>query len=134
MPMDRQRYPDDWEAIAFKVKSDSLWICEKCGRPCRKPGESDTELRARITSEAPDWAGEMWETVESPDMGVLELPKLGRFTLTVAHPNHDPENPKAELKAWCSPCHGRYDLKDQYRKRMIRLEMMGQLRLNLKVE
>jgi hypothetical protein len=32
-----------------------------------------------------------------------------RRTLTVAHLDHDPENPKARLAAMCAPCHLRYD-------------------------
>lgn len=32
-----------------------------------------------------------------------------RLTLTTAHLDHDPENPKARLRAWCAPCHLSYD-------------------------
>jgi hypothetical protein len=55
--------------------------------------------------------------------------KLVRFTLTTAHPNHDPWNLEAELKAWCSVCHCRYDLKAMGTKRRLKLEMNGQLNL-----
>ncbi len=46
MPMDRSRYPPDWEAIAFGVKQRANWVCEVCGKPCRRPGEKfDTHKR-----------------------------------------------------------------------------------------
>jgi 5-methylcytosine-specific restriction endonuclease McrA len=46
MPMDRRRYPPDWESIAFGVKQRANWVCEVCGKPCRRPGEKfDTHKR-----------------------------------------------------------------------------------------
>lgn len=46
MPMDRKRYPSDWERIAFEVKKKSGWRCERCGMQCRLPGEPfDTHKR-----------------------------------------------------------------------------------------
>lgn len=50
------------------------------------------------------------------EMGVHRIPAIGRYVLTVAHPNHDPENPDAELRAWCAPCHCRYDLRQKKAK------------------
>lgn len=46
MPMDRRRYPDDWEEIATEVKEQSGWKCEQCERQCRLPGDPfDTHQR-----------------------------------------------------------------------------------------
>lgn len=46
MPMDRSRYPDDWDAIATAIKVAAGWICQDCGMQCRRPGESfDTHRR-----------------------------------------------------------------------------------------
>ena len=46
MPMDRKRYPPDWDQIAFKVKESAGWMCEMCGKQCRRPGEPfDTHKR-----------------------------------------------------------------------------------------
>ena len=46
MPMDRKRYPPDWELIAMAVKEKAGWKCEVCGKQCRKPGERfDTHKR-----------------------------------------------------------------------------------------
>jgi hypothetical protein len=40
-----------------------------------------------------------------------------RRTLTVAHLDHDPENPKARLEAMCAPCHLRYDAPEKAARR-----------------
>lgn len=114
MPMQRHRYPKNWEEIAFKVKDSAGWHCQWCDRPCRKPNESLGDLVDRL--EKP-WAS--------------DFDKPGRFTLTVAHLDHDPENPNARLVALCSVCHCRYDLKQIGRKRRIKAEQLGQLKLNL---
>lgn len=39
MPMERERYPADWERIAFEIKTSADWKCQKCGKQCRRPGE-----------------------------------------------------------------------------------------------
>ena len=33
MPMDKSKYPADWEAISIKVRNAALWMCELCA--CR---------------------------------------------------------------------------------------------------
>lgn len=129
MPMDRRRYPDDWEAIALQIKSKARWKCESCGRPCRKPGESEQKFMSRLRRYYPAWMSDLWEYWMHPD-GVLRRDlKIRRFTLTTAHPNHDPENPHAELRAWCAPCHARHDAKQMQRKKRLNQELNGQLRL-----
>lgn len=46
MPMDRSRYPADWEEIALEVKAAAGWRCAACGKQCRKPGQKlDTHRR-----------------------------------------------------------------------------------------
>ena len=30
MPMERWRYPEDWERIAREVKDEAGWRCEQC--------------------------------------------------------------------------------------------------------
>jgi hypothetical protein len=46
MPMDRARYPANWEKIATDKKNKVGWKCEVCGKQCRKPGEEfDTHKR-----------------------------------------------------------------------------------------
>jgi len=44
--MDRSKYPPDWEKIALRIKEQSSWKCEVCGKQCRKPDETfDTHQR-----------------------------------------------------------------------------------------
>ena len=51
MPIDRKKYPDNWDEIAFFVKSRARWICQHCGKQCRKPGEQfDTHKRTATTA------------------------------------------------------------------------------------
>ena len=46
MPMDRSKYPENWNSIAFEVKEAAGWKCEECGLQCRFPGEEfDTHKR-----------------------------------------------------------------------------------------
>ena len=57
--------------------------------------------------------------------------RLGRFKLTVAHLDHEPGNcDRNNLKALCAPCHGTYDLKQMGRKRVLKAERAGQLRID----
>lgn len=129
MPMNRADYPDNWEAIALSVKTAANWTCQNCGRPCRCPGESDDDLIDRIESEHPFWVVELRQFDRDDEFGTVEIRKLTRFTLTTAHLNHDPENPNAELRAWCAPCHCRYDLRAMPTKRRLKRERLGQLNL-----
>lgn len=117
MPMNRKLYPENWEQIALAVKEKANWQCEWCDRPCRKSGESWKDFLARLPkSSCCRWFDDL---NEAP----------GRFILTTAHLDHDPENPNARLAALCSGCHCRYDLKQMGRKRQLKNERNGQLRL-----
>lgn len=79
MPMDRSRYPEDWDAIALGVKVEADWICRHCGKQCITPYTDTSKL--------------------SPS-------QRGRLTLTVHHADFRPENNKKEnLIPLCAPCH-----------------------------
>ena len=39
MPMDRKRYPKNWNEIAFRVKDAADWKCQICGVQCYRPNE-----------------------------------------------------------------------------------------------
>lgn len=44
--MEKHRYPVDWKRIATEKKESVGWVCEVCGKQCRKPGEPfDTHKR-----------------------------------------------------------------------------------------
>jgi len=131
MPMDRSLYPDNWEEIALAIKTAADWTCQECDRPCRRPGESDGDLIGRICRDYPGWSKDLSEAEADEEFGLVEVWKLARFTLTAAHVNHDPSNPAAELRAWCSVCHCRYDLKAIATKKRLKRERLGQLTLVL---
>ena len=76
------RYPDNWKAIALKIKEKADWKCQKCGIQCLKPSEN----RKGLTKS-----------------------EKAKLTLTVHHKNYQPEcNHEDNLIALCSPCHLSY--------------------------
>lgn len=125
MPMDRSRYPDNWDEIAFEVKSEAGWKCQECARPCRMPSESLFDFILRMEGE--DWPELDWANHCAPSQ-IYEKPQ--RFTLTVAHLNQRPSDcePK-NLKALCAPCHLRYDAPFRKANSQAKRERAGQLPL-----
>jgi hypothetical protein len=86
----------------------------------------------RITEHFPQWEDDLAVTIEDPEMGAIDVLKLGRFTLTVAHLNHRPEDCRPEnLRALCAPCHCRMDAKAIRTKKRLKAERLGQLQLPL---
>ncbi len=126
MPMDRSLYPDNWNELAFAIKTEANWQCQACGRLCRKSGETLADFATRIegqNTEFLDWVN------QSAIADIYQHPQ--RFTLTVAHLDHVPQNcDRTNLKALCAPCHGTYDLKQMGRKRVLKAERHGQLRID----
>ena len=49
MPMERERYPAEWKAIARAVKDAADWKCQNCGKQCRRPGEPFDTHRNTLT-------------------------------------------------------------------------------------
>jgi hypothetical protein len=120
MPMNRSLYPDNWDEIATAIKDAASWRCQDCDRCCRRPGESLDEFCTRIIG------------VDEPAiLRRLEIQAHPqRFTLTVAHLDHRPENCHPDnLRALCSGCHCRYDLSQMPRKKQLKQERAGQLTL-----
>lgn len=117
MPMKRDRYPKNWEQIARRTKQSANWHCEACGKPCLLMGEDWLDFILRLG----------WNVGEA----IAAAAHPTRHVLTTAHPNHDPENLEAELRAWCAPCHCRYDLAQMPRKKRLELERRGQLTIDL---
>jgi hypothetical protein len=86
MPMRRDHYPDDWEAISASIK-------ERAGDRCEWPdcGIANHTL-------------------------VQGKRRMYPVVLTVAHLDHNPANcDPANLRAWCQPHHLRYDAKHHAR-------------------
>lgn len=119
MPMIRSLYPKNWNEIARCTKRRANWHCQACAKPCLLPKEDWLHFVIRQ-----NWTvGEAIACSTHPN----------RYQLGVAHPNHDPENPEAELSAWCAPCHCRYDLKAMAYKKRLKRERNGQLSLDILV-
>ena len=49
MPMDRTKYPETWLQIAYRIKEQADWKCEKCGKQCRRAGEVFDTHRNTLT-------------------------------------------------------------------------------------
>lgn len=79
MPIDRSRYPKNWDDIALAVKQQANWQCRHCKTQCLKP-DSDSKTLSRS--------------------------QKARLTLTVHHANYCPEDNYPEnLIPLCAPCH-----------------------------
>lgn len=121
MPMDKARYPQNWNAIATAIKDKAGWTCEFCGKPCRRQGEKVFAFLCRIDDA---WIEKMVD--DDSDEDEVKL-KPQRFTLTVAHLDQNPANNAPEnLKALCSPCHLQHDANFLMFNRMRHQERLGQ--------
>jgi predicted HNH restriction endonuclease len=79
MPIDRQRYPENWSDIALSVKQAADWRCRHCRKQCLRPGEKPK-----------DFTRSEWTVA----------------TLSVHHANFTPEDNRLEnLIPLCTPCH-----------------------------
>lgn len=124
MPMQRHLYPANWEAIARQVKDEAKWCCEQCGKACIRPGEAIAVFVERIRTTRMSECSVVAEFLVYPR----------RWLLTVAHLDHVPANcDRANLKALCTVCHCRYDLRQMATKRRLKAERLGQLTLPLEV-
>ena len=101
MPMEKHKYPKDWDRIALECKTRAEWTCAACSKKCRMKGEALEDFAERI--------GFM------PD-------KPQQYTLTTAHIEPDPSNcSPSNLQALCSVCHLRHD--HQQRKQLKRKKL-----------
>jgi hypothetical protein len=48
-PENRGRYPSNWTELATSIKDAADWVCEKCGKQCRRPGEKFDTHRRTLT-------------------------------------------------------------------------------------
>lgn len=49
MPMDRTKYPTNWDEIALSVKEATGWKCQPCGKQCYTPGQPVNDTRLVLT-------------------------------------------------------------------------------------
>lgn len=121
MPMDRSKYPDDWEAISARIR-------EREGNRCKWCGVANGAIGYRLLN------GEFVKIANSADEVGLEADALAldgynviRIILTVAHlgvskpdgtpgDKHDKLDVRDEnLAALCQKCHLNYDRDDHIR-------------------
>lgn len=116
MPMQRTLYPRDWEAIARSIKRGAAWHCEHCLKPCMLPREDWLDFVLRMG----------WSVGEA----IAYSAKPRRYQLGTAHLNHVPSDcSPANLRAWCTVCHCRYDLAQMGTKKRLKRERNGQIPL-----
>ena len=97
MPCDYTQYPDDWEAIARRVKFERAnGRCERCGLRHGALGWRDERGVFHECEELEDYF-----------LAVQHEHRVFRVVLTCAHhPDPDPMNNQPEnLHAWCRRCH-----------------------------
>lgn len=101
MPMDRKKYPPDWEAISGRIRARAGNRCEECGVDNGTMGRRDR-------------SGRWWTEVELTRASVSELiaafaavpNTLSRIVLTVAHVDHDTaNNDESNLRCLCQYHH-----------------------------
>ncbi|NJO85313.1 MAG: HNH endonuclease [Synechococcaceae cyanobacterium RM1_1_27] len=115
MPMNRSRYPANWDEIATAIKTAADWRCAGCGQVCRPAGRSFAQFAEELIGSGQD----------------IDLDHPNKYLLTVAHLNHIPEDCRPEnLRALCAPCHCRYDLKAMPLKVKLKREHNGQQTLD----
>lgn len=87
--MNRSLYPKNWDQIAFAIKREANWTCQKCGKQCL---EAYQEI-------------EEWKR---------DRRQRAIYTLTVHHIDHIRSNcDRQNLVALCSVCHLRQRSQDR---------------------
>lgn len=121
MPIIRARYPEDWDAIALRIKQEARWCCQQCQRPCRQPSEPLADFLARV---------QRWRQQQTPLPAKFEAAPR-RYLLTVAHLDQQPGNQDpSNLKALCTVCHLQFDSRFRAKQRRLKAEFLGQLSLD----
>ncbi len=100
MPMDRSKYPPNWPEISRRVREAAGQTCEWCGVPNGEVGARDQFGRWHREADM-----EAMNSSEGFALWPDGWPKTVKIVLTVHHPNHDKDNPDAELVALCQRCH-----------------------------
>jgi 5-methylcytosine-specific restriction endonuclease McrA len=130
MPMQRERYPDDWEEISLRIRRRENNCCKWCGVPNGKKivrSRMDGKVYAFYESTDRDGISLTWpdgRPVSRVDEAKFISRKPTVVVLTVAHlgtphadgtpgDKHDKLDVRDEnLAALCQRCHLLYDLDD----------------------
>jgi hypothetical protein len=121
MPMERDRYPNDWEQMSLKIRIAANHKCQMCGKECRRPAEKLSDFVLRVYGGLKD---DRWE--EARD--AIDHPQ--KYRLTGAHLDQNPtNNHPSNLKALCMVCHIQYDHPHLKRNAIAKRERRGQTKL-----
>ena len=141
MPMNRERYPENWEAISLAIRERAGWKCEICGAPngvtiCRNVHDPSV-WRELTFGECEEWAADGWnsEHWHRPIRVILTVHHVG-----VPYPDGTPGDPHDKmdvrpenLQALCQRCHLYADLPlhiaNAHRTRRARKVEAGQMEL-----
>ena len=121
MPMDRSKYPENWEIISWNVRESQGWKCKFCGVRGGDIGYRDSTGIFHRLYNITDTDDTLMRDAE--EYGGVSIPYDARkikIVLTVAHLNHDTEDNREEnLVALCQKCHLRYDSEIHRKNRTV---------------
>lgn len=99
MPMDRSKYPADWEEISIRIRY------HRAGNKCETCGAPNGRTIGRRLSDEYRWS--LWANIPTASRHLYRPVKI---VLTVAHLDHDTtHNDDDNLRALCQRCHLKYD-------------------------
>lgn len=141
MPMDRSRYPENWDEISLRIRERDGWHCKWCG------AENGSIGYRRHGGEFVQVYRSVDDVDQQADALALDGIKFVTIVLTVAHlgvpkadgtpgDKHDKMDVRDEnLAALCQRCHLLFDLKDHMRhaaetRRRKRIEV-GQIEMQI---
>lgn len=110
MPMQRNKYPRNWDKISLAVRTEAGWKCEWCEAPHMK-----------VIRRADDGSFEIVEWVRETNEDLVEFARMSwarlkfhgltRVIITTAHlDRNQANNARENLAALCQRCHLRYDI------------------------
>lgn len=124
MPIDYKKYPKNWKnEIRPRIMKRANNTCEFEGCDFKHLEYVwSVKHKGKTTGWFRDFdeANSYPKTIYSNKKGVIPNPKKVRVILTIAHLDHDENNPDVKddrLKAACQLCHLRYDAKEKQRRR-----------------
>lgn len=118
MPTDMSKYPKDWNT---KIRPT---ILKRAGNRCEGCGLANGAVGVRnpfgefVTVPHGIEPGEYWAGR-----------KVIKIVLTVAHLDHDAENPNPDperLRFWCQACHNRYDVEHRAKTRAAKRNLQNE--------
>lgn len=112
MPIDKSRYPPDWDDRSARIQERDQYQCQHCGAKKNEVGQhtDDGQWMNEKKIHALVGKGRLKE----------EMLQMKKAVLTVAHLDHDETNWEVEderLLTLCATCHLRYDLYDNQRRK-----------------